>query len=270
MGNELSGKSVIVTGAANGIGLASARKFAKAGASVMMADIEEEKLESEVEDINSQGHDGRAMAFAVDLRERLSMTNLMAATLDANDDIHVLVNAARLMRTSDPLDPSSEVLEEILQQNVISTLRLTQIAAKRMIKAARNDEGDRTDRAIVNLSSILAQRSLPPFLAFSIGSAALDQVTRGLAVPLSAHGIRINAVAVGGVYGTSIGKSLPEVDDLPDALREVVPLGRLGEFTEIAESIFFLASPASRFTTGQILTVDGGRLQLDPLEGKAF
>jgi 7-alpha-hydroxysteroid dehydrogenase len=266
MANEFSGRSVIVTGAANGVGLASARKFVEAGASVIMADFDEEKLDREVESLNAEGLDGRATAFVGDLREKLSMTNLMAETLDTNDSIHVLVNTARLLVTGDPLDPASTVIEDVLQQNVVTTLRLSQIVAKRMIQAAQAEGDEPVDRAIINLSSILGRRSLSKFLAFSIGSAALDQITRALAVPLSPYGIRVNAVAVGGVYGNSIERSLPDVEDLPETIREVVPLGRLGEFSEVADSILFLASPLSRFTTGQILTVDGGRLLVDPLE----
>lgn len=265
MANDLNGKSVIVTGAANGIGLACARQFVKAGASVVMADMDEDKLDSEADSLNSEGHDGQAIAFAGDLREKLTMTNLMAETLDSNDNIHILVNAARMLVTGDPLDPAGTQLEEVLKQNVVSTLRLSQIVARRMIAAAEEEGSERVDRAIVNLSSIFAQRCLPQLFPFSVASAALDQITRGLAVPLSAHGIRVNAVAVGGIYGNSLGKSLPEIEHLPDAIREVVPLGRLGEFSEVADSILFLASPLSRFTTGQILTVDGGRVLIDPL-----
>jgi 7-alpha-hydroxysteroid dehydrogenase len=266
MAYDLNGRSVIVTGAANGIGLATARAFVKAGAAVVMADFDEQKLDREVESLNAEGHPGRTTAFAGDLREKLSMTNLMAETLDANDDIHILVNAARLLVTGDPLDPASTVLEDVLQQNVLATLKLSQIVARRMIEAAQAEEDETTDRAIINLSSIFARRSLSKFLAYSVGCAALDQITRSLAVPLSSYGIRVNSVAIGGIYGNSLGKSLPEVEDLPEAIREVVPLGRLGEFGEVADSILFLASPLSRFTTGQILTVDGGRMLLDPLE----
>ena len=105
MGSEFAGRSVIVTGAARGIGLAIARRFVRAGASVMMADIDEARLEREVEALTAEGYDGRAQAFVGDLREKLAMTNLVAATLDAHDGIDVLVNASRVLVASDPLSP---------------------------------------------------------------------------------------------------------------------------------------------------------------------
>ena len=114
MVNGLAGKSVIVTGASRSIGLAIARRFVRAGASVIMADTDEDLLEHEVEALAGEGYDGRALAFAGDLREKLSMTNLMAATMDAYDRIDVLVNAGRLLVASDPLDPEADRLEATL------------------------------------------------------------------------------------------------------------------------------------------------------------
>ena len=139
MVNWLSGKAVIVTGAARGIGLAIARRFVRAGALVTMADIDEHLLEHEVEALAGEGDDGRALAFAGDLREKLSMTNLVAATIDAYDRIDVLVNAGRLLVASDPLDPEADRLEASLRQNVTANLRLSQIVARRMIELAEGE-----------------------------------------------------------------------------------------------------------------------------------
>jgi 7-alpha-hydroxysteroid dehydrogenase len=267
MASVFSGKSVIVTGAARGIGLATARRFVRAGARVMMADLQEDKLALEVETIGSEGFDGQALAFHGDLRERLAVSNLMAATIDAFDDLHVLVNTARILVTGDPLDPAADRFEEVMAQNVTTKLRVCQAAARRMIGQAEG--GTPTDRAIINVSSIYGQRALPELLSYSVAAAALDQMTRCLAMALSGHGIRVNAVAPGGIVGHALSESLTEIEDLQDVVREVTPLGRLGEFVNIADAILFLGSPASSFTTGQILTVDGGRTLLDPLEGAA-
>src|SRR5688572_3912697 len=122
----LATKSVIVTGAARGLGLAIARRFVRAGASVMLADLDEARLGREVETLAREGWDGRAQAFFGDLREKLSMTNLMAATMEAYEGIDVLVNASRWLLASDPLNPETDGLEAALAQNVVANLRLSQ------------------------------------------------------------------------------------------------------------------------------------------------
>ncbi len=270
MANGVSGKSVIVTGAASGIGRAIARRFVMKGACVMMADVEEDKLDAEIETLNGEGYDGKAQPFYGDVSEKLSMTNLLAATIDAYDGIDILVNASRMLVSAAPLASEGDQFEAILGQNVIATYRLSQIVARRMIEIAGDEDGDaRVDRAILNVSSIQGRRSVPELLAYSVSCAALEQLTRSLAGTLAHHRIRVNAIAVGGILGATLGDALSGIDDLAEAMEEVIPLGRLGDPAEAAEAALFLASPSASFVTGQILTVDGGRLLLDPLASRA-
>lgn len=261
MSLHLSGKTVIVSGAANGIGLAIARRFHEEGAQVMLTDIDEDKLESETD---AMGDPDNVQCFAGDLRKRLTIANLISATIDAFDDIDILINASRQVLQSDPLDAKTDEFETLMSQNVEVTLRLSQAVAKRMIKD-RNEDEERAKGAIVNLSSIAADRALPMLLGYSVSSAAVDQLTRSLAVALSQEGIRVNAVSIGSVMSASLQNHLREEPEMREELIRATPLGRIGEAEEAAEAALFLASPAASFITGQVLRVDGGRTLIDPM-----
>ena len=115
MSFSIDGKTVIVTGAANGIGAALARHFAENGANVMCADIDEKALKK---DLGDSADDSNVRYFAGDLREKLTLANLLSATVDAFDRVDVLVNASRQMATTDPLDMDDETVEKLLQQNL--------------------------------------------------------------------------------------------------------------------------------------------------------
>ncbi len=263
MANGLSGRSAIVTGAARGIGLAIARRLVRAGAVVMMADIDEHRLDVEVEALAEAGYEGRPTAFVGDLRQKLAMANLMAATMDAQEGVHILVNACRLLTPSSPLDPEEDRFDETMAQNVTALLRLSQIVGKRMIELADDEGSERVDRAILNISSVHARRAPPELLAYSVSCAALEQLTRTFALAMAPHGVRVNALAVGGIAGRALQQAVDGEEDLQDALSSDAPLGRTGERKEVADAALFMVSPAASFVLGQVLDVDGGRLLAD-------
>ena len=260
MSISISGKTAIVTGAANGVGLAIARHFVDEGANVVFADRNEEALEREAGQLVTDG--GPVRIFAADLREKLSVTNLLSATVDAFDGIDILVNAARLVVDTDPLDPEDDTVGRLLEQNAMSALRLSQATARRMIKLAEGRE-DGPVGAIVNLSSIMGQRSHANLLGLSVASAAIDQITRSLAVALAPSRIRVNGVAFGSVMSASLKAALRDNDAAREAVIRATPLGRIAGPGEVAHAVQYLASDAAAFVTGQILNVDGGRTLID-------
>lgn len=266
MSFSISGKTAIVTGGANGIGLAIGRHFVDKGANVMFADIDEKQLIKQVGE-NEDGSNKRY--FAGDLREKLTLANLLSATIDAFDQVDILVNASRQMLVSDPLNPDDDAVEQLLSQNLMTALRTSQLVAKRMIKQAEAREGGGPAGTIVNLSSIAARRTHPDLQAFSVSSAALDQMTRSLAVALAPHRIRVNAVAFGSVMSASLQGTLKENRDFRADIEDHTPLGRIASATELAEAVQYLACDSSGFMTGQIMTVDGGRTLLDPVAAPA-
>ncbi|WP_439110633.1 SDR family NAD(P)-dependent oxidoreductase [Lentibacter sp.] len=266
MSLSVTGKTAIVTGAANGVGLAIARHFVDKGANVMFADMDDEALTKEV---GTQEEDSPIRAFAGDLREKLTLANLLSATIDAFDRVDILVNASRQVVASDPLNPDDDAVEMALEQNLMASLRLSQLIAKRMIKQSKDDNGEGPAGSIINLSSILSRRAHPQLMALSISNAALEQMTRSLAVALAPDRIRVNAVAMGSVMSASLQEHLKDHPDFRAVIEKGTPMGRIASPTELAEAVQFLASDGASFMTGQVLTVDGGRTLLDPVTAPA-
>jgi len=263
MSFSIAGKTAIVTGAANGVGLAIGRHFVEQGAKVVFADMDEDHLTKELGD--KIGDDAAPYRiFAGDLREKLTIANLLSATIDAFDRVDILVNASRQVTLSDPLCAEDDAVEVMLRQNLLTSLRLSQAIAKRMIKQSEGEERN-SFGSIINLSSIAARRAHPELLGYSISTAALDQMTRSLAVALAPHRIRVNAVAFGSVMSASLKDALRGHDEIRSEIVDHTPLQRIAGPGEVSDAVQYLASDASNFVTGEIITVDGGRTLIDPV-----
>ena len=265
MSFSIEGKTAIVTGAANGVGLAIARHFARNGANVMFADMDEARLQHEIGEVTDEGN---IRYFAGDLRERLTLANLLSATIDAFDRVDILVNGSRQIVPSDPLDTEDTTVETLLGQNLIPALRLSQMVARRMIKQSEGQEEGMAG-SIVNISSIAARRTHPTLLGYSVSTAALDQMTRSLAVALAPQRVRVNGVAFGSVMSASLKGALKEHSEYRGDIESHTPLGRIASPGELAEAVQYLVSDAAGFITGTIMTVDGGRTLLDPVAAPA-
>lgn len=262
MSFSIDGKTAIVTGAASGVGLAIARHFAEAGANVVFTDADEDALLGEIGEA-AEAEGSRIRAFSADLTQKLAVANLVSATIDAFDRVDILVNAHREVARSDPLDPDADAVAPMLQENLMTALRLSQAVARRMVAQAERSGGEGPAGTIVNLSSISAQRTFKGMMGYSIATAALDQMTRSLAVALAPHRVRVNGLAFASVLSIPLNEQLQAQEGLRAAILEATPLGRIADAGELVETVQFLASGASDFITGQVLTVDGGRSLLD-------
>ena len=259
MSFSISGKTAIVTGAASGVGLAIAQHFAEHGANVMFADLNVKGLQIEM------GADSSNTAsFVGDFRQKLSRTNLINETIARFERVDILVNAARQVTMSDTGKGNSVVLEEMLEQNLRQHYDLAWLTARKFTEQAEGkDIGKNSIGAIVNVSSIAAQRIVPELVEYSVSCAALDQFTRSMAVALAPSNIRVNAVSIGSVLSKSLIAKLKSNPIDRENITNATPLGRIAEAKDVAAAARFLASDSSRFITGQILNVDGGRSLLD-------
>lgn len=254
MARLLDGKVAIVTGAAHGIGLAVARRFHDEGASVMMADTDEETVNAEARELDPEGK--RVASFRCDPTERLDINNLMAASLDAFDQVDILINTVSEVCLGEALSMSEAKFDRAISVNLKSAFLLSQLVAAHMVERAKREEKGRINASIVHFSALHRMRAMPDRFLLGVSMAGLDQLTRGFAVALAPYGIRVNGIAPGGVAGRFAGLSDPEVRK---SVIERTPMRRLGEPYELAGTAAMLASDYSGFVTGQILSADGGR-----------
>jgi 7-alpha-hydroxysteroid dehydrogenase len=228
----------------------------------MLADADEKALAGAEDELEAE--DGQVARFHYVAQDRLSIANLIAATIDRFDRIDVLVNGApAIMAPGAFLDLGTEQFDAAFGANVRAVFQLSQAIAKKMIQQTAEDE--RAPGVIVNISSIAASRTVPELLTLSVSCAALDQLTRSMAASLAPHGIRVNAIALGGVLSDRLRTAFRKNQDLRDDMIRVTPLGRLGDLGEVAEAALFVASQHASYITGQVIAVDGGRMLLDPL-----
>lgn len=150
----------------------------------------------------------------------------------------------------------------------MTSLRLSQQVAKRMMKQAE-EQPDGPVGSIINLSSTVASHTQSDLMGYSIASAALNQMTRSMALALAPHRIRVNAVAFGSVMSASLKASVAENREWRDDIRSHTPLGRIASPGELVEAVQFLAAESSSFVTGEVLVVDGGRSLLDAVSAPA-
>jgi len=251
--DEMKGEVVIVTGASSGIGRAAALKFASEGASVALVARSGDKLAQAVQAIEASG--GEAHAIVADVTREVDVERVVRETVETFGGIDVLVNAAGIIATGTVETTALEDWDYMMNVNVRGPFYLMQCAMPYLVERQGN---------VVNVSSVNGIRSFPGVLAYCVSKAAVDQLTRCAALEVASKGVRINSVNPG-VTVTQLHRSGGMDEEAYAAFLEhsktTHPLGRVGQPEEVAELIYFLASPKAGWITGSSHLIDGGRGQ---------
>jgi NAD(P)-dependent dehydrogenase (short-subunit alcohol dehydrogenase family) len=238
-------KVALVTGAARGIGLATARKFLSEGWAVALLDIEREQLSRSMDEI---GRPDETLALGCDVSDAGTVGTAIAAIAQRFGRIDALVNNAGIAVFAPLMDTADADWSRVLEVNLTGPFLCTKAAVPLM----REHGGG----AIVNITSISAVRASTLRSAYGTSKAGLAHLTKQLAVELAELNIRVNAVAPGPV-DTAMAKEVHTKAIRAD-YHDAIPLNRYGLEEELAEAIYFLCSDKSSYITGQILAVDGG------------
>jgi NAD(P)-dependent dehydrogenase (short-subunit alcohol dehydrogenase family) len=252
----LENKVAIVTGGANGIGLAIARRFAAEGARVVIADIDEDSGSRAVEEIGALG---AARFVRCDVGDAADVANLVAATVAAWGAVDVLANNAGIVHAADFLDVSEADFDRVIRVNLKGMFLVGQAVARQMVTQVK---AGGAPGSIVNTSSINAVLAIPNQVPYSASKGGVTQLTKVMALSLAPYGIRVNAVGPGSIM-TEMLAAVASDKTARHRLLSRTPLGRIGDPREIAAVAAFLASDDASYITGQTIYADGGRLPLN-------
>ncbi|ACL58351.1 SDR family NAD(P)-dependent oxidoreductase [Methylobacterium nodulans] len=246
MNQRLAGKVALVTGSARGIGLAIARAFAREGASVVIADVNEASAEEAASGLLREG--GRAMAVAVDVADPTSIAGMMEAILRRHGRLDILVNNAGVGGNTPFLETSLADWNRIIGINLTGAFLVAQACAREMVRVGGGK--------IVNIASLSGQRGGNGRAAYGAAKAGLELLTKVMAVELAEHNINVNNIAPGAIE-TEMAKFAHD-EATRAAYNYLIPMTRYGTPEEIADAAVFLCSDESRYVHGHTLNVDGG------------
>jgi NAD(P)-dependent dehydrogenase (short-subunit alcohol dehydrogenase family) len=249
---DFSGKVVVITGGSRGIGHAMALGFAAAGARLAIASRKLDTCEATVKEIRSLGAQGSAHAVHVGKWE--DCTRLADEVYERWGRADVLINNAGISPlASSSAETSEELFDKIIGVNLKGPFRLSALFGSRM--AAANDGG-----AIINISSTAAIRPDPETAPYAAAKAGLNILTVAFAKEYGPK-VRVNCIMCG-PFHTDISKGWSRTEDFTKRAKETFPLQRAGEAEEVVGAALYFASPAASYTTGAILTIDGGSAHL--------
>ena len=241
---NFSGKTVVVTGAASGIGLGTAEAFAKAGADVILADLSAEKGEAEAKRLATGG--GKATFFKLDVASDESIDAFAKAVL-GRGEVHILVNCAGFGKGQPFVENERPYMSKVLDINLLGPIKLTRALLDPMIA--------RKSGKIVNVASDAGRVGSSGETVYSGAKGGLISFSKGLAREMARYSINVNCVCPGPTE-TPMLMALPE--NHREAFKKAIPMRKFAQPSDIAKAIMFFASDMSDYVTGQTLSVSGG------------
>jgi NAD(P)-dependent dehydrogenase (short-subunit alcohol dehydrogenase family) len=254
----LAGRVCIVTGGAQGIGEACIRRFARENAKVVIADIDDARGAALATELGG-------LYVHCDVGDKAQVDALVAQTVAAHGRIDVLVNNAGIFKAADFLDVTEADFDAVLRINLKGSFLVGQAVAREMASAEARTGiiGSALRGSIINMSSVNAVLTIPTIASYNVSKGGINQLTRVMALALADKGIRVNAVAPGTIATELAAKAVLTSDEAKAKIMSRTPMKRLGQPSEIADTVAYLASDAASYITGEIVVVDGGRMTLN-------
>jgi glucose 1-dehydrogenase len=256
----LGGRVAVITGGAQGIGEACARRLVHDGAAVALWDVADAPGEALAAGLRAAG--AQALYQHCDVSNKTEVDAALAATLAAFGHVDALVNNAGIFKAAEFLDITEADWDAVIAVNVKGAFLVGQAVARAMT-ANRRVDGTPGFGSIVNMSSVNGTLAIPSIASYNTSKGAINQLTRVMALALVGRGIRVNAVAPGTIATELAQKAVLTSDEARARIMSRTPMQRLGEPGEIADVVAFLLSSASSYVTGEIVVVDGGRMTLN-------
>jgi len=256
---KFNDRVAIITGAAQGIGAATARAFAEEGAKVVVSDINEVGGSALVKDIAAAG--GTALFCRADVGDPDDAKRLVQYALGHFGRLDVLVNNAGIIHGAEFVDLAVEDFDRVLRVNLRGAFLCGQAAARQMLAQNPNASGVRG--VIINMSSVNAVLAIANQVPYTVSKGALNQLTKVMALALAPKGVRVMGIGPGSIATEMLKNSVMTNEAARNRILSRTPLGRLGEPDEVARIAVFLASDDASYLTGTTVYPDGGRLGLN-------